>query len=121
MSYTGYSEGTFSAQINDFRNKVAEQERHILRLNAVLIAQDKEIKDLKILLATSVDTTVKTPVVKTPVVETPAVKAPVVETPVVETPVVETPVVETPVVETPVVETPVTETSTVEASKSKKK
>ena len=47
MTYTGYSEGTFSEQINNFRGKVNNLERQLIQLNETLISRDREIKHLK--------------------------------------------------------------------------
>ena len=55
MSYTGYSEGTFSEQINNFRGKVNNLERQLIQLNETLISRDREIKHLKALLEKHID------------------------------------------------------------------
>lgn len=50
MSYTGYTEGTFSAQINNFRNRNASLEQQITQLTEALQARDNEIRYLHNLL-----------------------------------------------------------------------
>lgn len=55
MSYTGYTEGTFSAQINNFRNRVLFLEQQVATLSESLSMKEIEIKNLQTLLQKYID------------------------------------------------------------------
>ena len=57
MSYTGYTEGTFSAQINDSRVKVQSLEQQVAQLTETLFMRDHEIKSLQNLLQKYINNT----------------------------------------------------------------
>jgi len=50
MSYTGYTEGTFSSQIGNYKTQVMSLERQLILLNEKLSQKDQEIKHLRSLL-----------------------------------------------------------------------
>ena len=50
MSYTGYTEGTFSSQIGNYKTQVMSLERQLILLNEKLSQRDQEIKHLRSLL-----------------------------------------------------------------------
>ena len=57
MSYTGYTEGTFSAQINDSRVKVQSLEQQVAQLTETLFMRDHEINALQKLLQKYINNT----------------------------------------------------------------
>lgn len=50
MSYTGYTEGTFSSQIGNYKNRVMSLEKQVITLTENISLRDEKIKQLQILL-----------------------------------------------------------------------
>jgi len=50
MSYTGYTEGTFSSQIGNYKSRVMSLEKQVITLTENITMRDETIKQLQILL-----------------------------------------------------------------------